>query len=75
MGEKKKITHEGSVLNKLNMTQYMNESSEEGKKNKVGVFCHCKKTRDNRFIKEKVYFGSWFWRFHYMIFCPMVLSL
>lgn len=48
----------------------MNESSEEGKKNKVGVFCHCKKTRDNRFIKEKVYFGSWFWRFHYMIFLP-----
>lgn len=34
MGEKKKTTHEGSILNKLNMTQYMNDSSEEGKKNK-----------------------------------------
>lgn len=77
MGEKKKTTHEGSILNKLNTTQCMNKSSEGGKKNvtKVGVFWHCKKTQDNRFIKEKVYFGSWFWRLHYMIICSMVLSL
>lgn len=48
----------------------MTAQKREKRISKVGVFWHCKKTRDNRFIKEKVYFGSWFWRFHYIIFLP-----